>query len=89
MVRATDQGESGSTQPVGSAEDHSREKAVMETLETEEGESSRVNLKVSHMGLTENLYPLGGTRTFLRMLVQGQSCRQKKKIEKVLKDMTN
>lgn len=61
----------------------------METLETEEGESSRDNLSVSHVGLIDSLRPLVGTRTTIRTQAQGDIDCPKKNNRKVFKDVTN
>lgn len=61
----------------------------METLETEEGETSKVNLSVSHVGLTDSLWPLAGTRTTLHTQVQGDIGGPEKNNGKMFMDVTS
>lgn len=61
----------------------------METCDAAEEGGCRVNLSVSHKGLTEKLRPLGRVKMNVRTQAQEEISSQKKSNSRVLKEVTN
>lgn len=74
---------------VGSDEDESCKEVVMETAEEAEPEANSVKILFSHEGMTEHLRPIGATRRKVHTQAQVSSDGPRRKVEKMLKDVTN